>query len=182
MLSSNLYWSYKANYQRLTSPLSYGYHCFCVIPSYRRSSHFAIVWLSLLSTVGRSSSLDLSISTSTLGASYHIFTLRCNRRRWRRYRSFFEPNNFWRRLDQHNLLLQFISIVRNPGIHFFISVVRICNTTNIGELYSSKNLISYDCVKSRAIKEINVFIVIVELTLYEHQIHAGLLLPSMMPV
>ena len=139
------------------------------------------IFVILLRIVARATNLDLSISSSSFGALYQVFTRSFNRWRWRLYRSFLDPNILLRRSDQH-ALLQLTIILRNPGIHFFLSAVRICNTTNIGELYSSKNLISYDCVKSRAIKEINVFIVIVELTLYEHQIHAGLMLSSMMPV
>ena len=38
------------------------------------------------------------------------------------YWSSLYPNNVWRRLDQH-ALLQFIDILRSPGIHFLFSVV-----------------------------------------------------------
>ena len=70
----------------------------------------------------RSFNSDLSISVSSLGASYQLFTYICNRWRWRLYRSFLDPNNFWRRVDQH-ALLQFINILRNPGIRFLFSGV-----------------------------------------------------------
>ena len=62
------------------------------------------------------------ISVSSVGASYHSFTFRCNCSRCIMYRSFLNPNNFWRQLDQR-ALLQIINTLRNPGIHFLFSGV-----------------------------------------------------------
>ena len=72
--------------------------------SYRRSIHFAITSLFLLSTVAGSSNLDLLIITSALRSSHQLFTCSCNRWRWRLYRSFLDPNNMLSRFDQHSLL------------------------------------------------------------------------------
>ena len=69
--------------------------------SYRRSSHFAIASLFLLRIIVRSPNFDLSISASSLGTSHQLFPYSCNRGRWRLYRSFLDPNNWLRRLDQH---------------------------------------------------------------------------------
>ena len=90
--------------------------------SYQQSSHFAIALLVFLRINSQSANFDLSISVSSLGASYHVFTCWCNRVRWSLYRSFLDPNNVWRRLDLH-ALLQFISILRNPEIHVVFSGV-----------------------------------------------------------
>ena len=90
--------------------------------SYQQSSHFAIALLVFLRINSQSANFDLSISVSSLGASYHVFICWCNRVHWSLYQSFPDPNNVWRRLDQH-ALLQFINILRNPGIHFLFSGV-----------------------------------------------------------
>ena len=89
---------------------------------YRWSSHFAIASLFLLCIISWTANLDLSINASLLGASYQFFTCRCNRFLCSLYWSFLDPNNVWRRLGQH-ALLQFINILRNPGIHFLFSGV-----------------------------------------------------------
>ena len=83
----------------------------------RRSNHFAIASLVFLRISLRAAYFDLSISVSSLGASYQLFTCWSKRIRWSLYWSFLDPNTVWHRLDQH-ALLRFISILRNPGIHF----------------------------------------------------------------
>ena len=84
--------------------------------SYRRSSHFAIASLFLLSIISRSGNLDLSISASALGTSYQLFTCSCNRWRWRLYWFFLDPNNLLRQVRPawSALIHQYFQKSRNP--------------------------------------------------------------------
>ena len=82
--------------------------------------HYCIVVL--LQNLLWASNFDFSISICFLGASYHIFTCWIRRVHWSLYRSYFDPNNVWHWLDQH-ALLQFINILRYPGIHLVFSGV-----------------------------------------------------------
>ena len=92
------------------------------LSSYRRLSHFAIASLFLLRIIAWASNFDLSISASFLGALYQVFTCWYNRVFWSMHWPFLDPNNVWRQLYQH-ALLQFINILRSPGIHFLFSSV-----------------------------------------------------------
>ena len=67
-MSSIFNWSHRAKYRQLTCPLRAIAFIALALSLYRQSSHFAIIAsLSLLSIIARSFSLDLSISSSSLG-------------------------------------------------------------------------------------------------------------------